>query len=547
MKANAEFQKFLARNPHLREYISKFEKETGETPEFHLKLEREMQTIRFPNIIYLAGEPVFVHIYRKKGEETRYYAIEPQLSKEEQKVYDKVFEQILFLAQHAKEPRDIEELKSLIKTLLDEVVIVGEGKEEKKKLRFNFSLVKKIPVNKKLYEALQYNLIKNIIGMGILEPLSRDPYIEDIFCSGLGPIFIVHKIFGALKTNIIIKSDLELDEYCYKLSEKIDRPLSDAVPIADGTLEDGSRVNIVYSRAISRRGSSFSIRKQVSEPLSIPKIVELGTISAEMAGYFWLAIEHGMNIFFCGESASGKTSLLNACCAFIHPKAKIYSCEDTIEVTVPHNCWQQLTTTTGGVREGGVTMQDLLIASLRSRPNYIIVGEIRGAEGSIAFQAMQTGHPVMSTFHSSSVRKMIQRLTGNPINVPINFIDNLNIAVIMGNYYRKGLFVRRVSEVAEIEGYNKEVGGILTRTMFEWDPISDKHLFKGMFNSYILENKIANILGYSDKRQIYNDLALRARIIKEMVKRKIFDYYEVYEIIKSFNYDGINGLPFKLD
>lgn len=547
MKANAEFQKFLARNPHLREYISKFEKETGETPEFHLKLEREMQTIRFPNIIYLAGEPVFVHIYRKKGEETRYYAIEPQLSKEEQKVYDKVFEQLLFLAQHAKEPKDTEELKSLIKTLLDEVVIVGEGKEEKKKLRFNFSLVKKIPLNKKLYEALQYNLIKNIIGMGILEPLSRDPYIEDIFCSGLGPIFIVHKIFGALKTNIIIKSDLELDEYCYKLSEKIDRPLSDAVPIADGTLEDGSRVNIVYSRAISRRGSSFSIRKQVSEPLSIPKIVELGTISAEMAGYFWLAIEHGMNIFFCGESASGKTSLLNACCAFIHPKAKIYSCEDTIEVTVPHNCWQQLTTTTGGVREGGITMQDLLIASLRSRPNYIIVGEIRGAEGSIAFQAMQTGHPVMSTFHSSSVRKMIQRLTGNPINVPINFIDNLNIAVIMGNYYRKGLFVRRVSEVAEIEGYNKEVGGILTRTMFEWDPISDKHLFKGMFNSYILENKIANILGYSDKRQIYNDLALRARIIKEMVKRKIFDYYDVYEIIKSFNYDGINGLPFKLD
>ncbi|RLG60290.1 MAG: hypothetical protein DRN95_00010 [Candidatus Hydrothermarchaeota archaeon] len=547
MKANAEFQKFLARNPHLREYISKFEKETGETPEFHLKLEREMQTIRFPNIIYLAGEPVFVHIYRKKGEETRYYAIEPQLSKEEQKVYDKVFEQLLFLAQHAKEPKDTEELKSLIKTLLDEVVIVGERKEEKKKLRFNFSLVKKIPLNKKLYEALQYNLIKNIIGMGILEPLSRDPYIEDIFCSGLGPIFIVHKIFGALKTNIIIKSDLELDEYCYKLSEKIDRPLSDAVPIADGTLEDGSRVNIVYSRAISRRGSSFSIRKQVSEPLSIPKIVELGTISAEMAGYFWLAIEHGMNIFFCGESASGKTSLLNACCAFIHPKAKIYSCEDTIEVTVPHNCWQQLTTTTGGVREGGITMQDLLIASLRSRPNYIIVGEIRGAEGSIAFQAMQTGHPVMSTFHSSSVRKMIQRLTGNPINVPINFIDNLNIAVIMGNYYRKGLFVRRVSEVAEIEGYNKEVGGILTRTMFEWDPISDKHLFKGMFNSYILENKIANILGYSDKRQIYNDLALRARIIKEMVKRKIFDYYDVYEIIKSFNYDGINGLPFKLD
>lgn len=536
-----EFQKFLARNPHLREYIDKFTEKTGETPQFYLKLEREMRKIRFPNIIYLAGEPVFVHIYRKKGEETRYYSIEPELSKEEKELYEKVFERILLLAQHAKEPRDTEELKGLIKELLDRVVSVG--KEEKKR----FSLFKKIPVTKKQYEALEYNLIKNIIGMGILEPLSRDPYIEDIFCSGVGNIFVVHKIFGPLKTNIIVKSDLELDEYCYKLSERMDKPLSDATPIADGTLPDGSRVNIVYSRAISRRGSSFSIRKQIAEPLSIPKIVELGTISKEMAGYLWLAVEHGMNIFFCGESASGKTSLLNACCAFIHPKAKIYSCEDTIEVTVPHSCWQQLTTTSGILGSRGVTMQDLLIASLRSRPNYIIVGEIRGAEGNIAFQAMQTGHPVMSTFHSSSVRKMIQRLTGNPINVPINFIDNLNIAVIMGNYYRGGIVVRRVSELAEIEGYNKEVGGVLTRTMFEWDPITDRHLFKGMFNSYILESKIANILGYEDKRKIYNDLALRAKIIDEMVKRKIFDYYEVYEIIKSFNYDGIDGLPFDIE
>ncbi len=541
MKELQVWEKHMKENPHLRRYVQEFVAQGREMPSFHLKLSREVAQDEFPNLIYLAGVPVFIHIYRPpEGGETRYIAIEPALEGELREKYRQVVDALFIFAQHADMPRDEEELKELIDRALSEVSSTAER-------RFELSLIKKVPLSEEERQAIRYQLIRDIIGMGVLEPFSRDPYIEDIFASGLGPIFVVHKFFGNLKTNVVLKSDQEVDEYCFRIGERMDAAISDATPIVDGTMPDGSRVNIVYSRAISRRGSSFSVRKQTSEPLSIPRIVDYGTISSEIAAYLWLAIENGMNIFFCGESACGKTSLLNAACAFIEPTAKVYTAEDTIEVTVPHNCWQQLTTVSGGMKgDFIVSMHDLLIASLRSRPNYIIVGEIRGSEGAIAFQAMQTGHPVMSTFHASSVKKMIQRLTGNPINVPITFIDNLNIGVIMRAVYRGKVLLRRVVEISEIEGYSSEAQGVLTRRIFDWDPVKDVHLFKGMYNSFILENKIAPTLGYEDKREIYKDLALRKRIIEELVRRKIFDYYEVYEIVKSFWRYGVEGLPFQV-
>jgi flagellar protein FlaI len=191
-------------------------------------------------------------------------------------------------------------------------------------------------------------------------------------------------------------------------------------------------------------------------------------------------------------------------------------------------------------------MFDLLRAALRSRPNYIIVGEIRGREGAVAFQAMQTGHPVLATFHASSVRKMIQRFTGDPINVPVTFIDNLNVVFIQQAVYRKGKFLRRCTSVEEIEGYFEEAGGVVTRAVFQWDSIDDVHIFRGMNNSYILENKIAERAGYEDKREIYDDLLLRAKILDEMVNREIFDYNQVNKIIRDFYDRGLEGIPFPI-
>ena len=276
------------------------------------------------------------------------------------------------------------------------------------------------------------------------------------------------------------------------------------------------------------------------------QLVNWKTLSAQIAAYLWLCLENAISIFVCGETASGKTTVLNAMSAFIRPAAKVFTVEDVAEAQIPHEAWQRLLTRETGSSGGRVEMFDLLKAALRSRPNYIIVGEIRSKEGAVAFQGMQTGHPVMATFHASSVRKMIQRLTGDPINVPETFIDNLNIALIQQAIYRGGKLLRRTTGIEEIEGYSSEAGGVLTRNVFDWVPYSDQHEFRGMYNSYILEEKIATMRGLSDKREIYEHLALRTRIIEEMVNRKIFDYYKVFEIIKGFSQKGVEALPFPL-
>ena len=159
---------------------------------------------------------------------------------------------------------------------------------------------------------------------------------------------------------------------------------------------------------------------------------------------------------------------------------------------------------------------------------------------------MQTGHPVLATFHASAVTKMIQRLIGDPINIPVTFIDNLNVAMILQAVYRNGKFLRRCISVEEIEGYYEEAGGVVTRAVFQWDPGIDKHHFRGMNNSYILESKIADKLGYEDKREIYEDMFLRARILQRMKDENIEEYYDVLKIIWDYQEKGLDGLPFPL-
>ena len=298
--------------------------------------------------------------------------------------------------------------------------------------------------------------VRDKVKMGILEPIISDPYIEDISCSGMGNIFIEHKIFKSLKSTINFSTFEELDEFVIELAERIRKPVTYKNPIADATLPDGSRINIVYGRDISKRGSNFSIRKFSEVPLSIFEIVDFGTINYQMLAYLSLAISNGMNLFVAGESASGKTALLNAITTFIPPLSKIITIEDTPELQVPHQNWIREVVQVSKAEEGGaVTMFDLLRAALRQRPNEIIIGEIRGKEGNIAFQAMQTGHSCMATFHAASIEKLIQRITGDPISVPRAYIDNLNIAMLMGMVrLPNGKIGRRITSIAEIVGWD---------------------------------------------------------------------------------------------
>ena len=234
---------------------------------------------------------------------------------------------------------------------------------------------------------LKYVTSRDKIGMGILEPMIRDTNIEDISCSGLGSMFIEHKFFKSLRTSVAFASHEELDGFVVRLSDRIKKPVTFRNPIVDAVLPDGSRINIVYGIDVSKRGSNFTIRKFAETPFSIVQLVQFGSLDWNMAAYLSLMIGEGMNVFVSGETASGKTTLLNALNVFIHPDSKIVSIEDTPELQVPHPNWTQEVTRLAKAGEEGtaIGMFDLLKTALRQRPNMILIGEIRGEEGLIAF------------------------------------------------------------------------------------------------------------------------------------------------------------------
>jgi flagellar protein FlaI len=397
------------------------------------------------------------------------------------------------------------------------------------------------------YRAIEYLLIRDKIGMGVLKPFLSDPYIEDISCDGIGPIFIEHKIFRGLKSVIEFKVSGELDEFVVKIAERIKRPITYRNPVVDATLPDGSRINIVYGTAISRHGSNFTIRKVNEVPLSILDIVGNNGIDYLAAAYLWICVEHGMSLFVSGETASGKTTLLNALTTFIPPENKIVTIEDTPELNVPHRNWIREVALAKGKGEGGgatgeVSMFDLLKAALRQRPNQILVGEIRGVEGAVAFGAMQTGHPVMSTFHAASVEKLIQRLCGDPINIPKTFVDNLNLVIIQSTVKRPdGQLVRRMISCNELVGFNAETQGFTFVQMFAWDPESDTFVWTGRGSSYLLENKIATMLGMPENRKtdIYLEVEKRAKILERLHKAGYTRFWDLFHMMTRIKKQGL--------
>jgi archaeal flagellar protein FlaI len=539
--------------PHLLEYLKMLALAKISIPEYYAELSRSLAQKPELNLIYPVGHKgVFVHILSDEtGDRNYYIQIEPSTVLDIDRKVSAVDDACIAVSYNFSgvDPNQDKEKKLL--EYIDQVTTQKSAVKPAsthKYLRFFHKKkenLEKVVINQNELEAIRYSFLRDKIGMGVLQPLIEDPYIEDISCSGMGNVFIEHKIFKSLKSTITFSNFDELDDFVIRLAERIKKPVTYKNPIADATLPDGSRINIVFGRDVSKRGSNFSIRKFSEVPLSIFEIVDFGTVNYQMLAYLYLAINNGMNVFIAGESASGKTALINALTAFISPMAKVITIEDTPELQIPQQNWirEVVQTTKSSDAGGAVTMFELLKAALRQRPNEIIVGEIRGPEGNIAFQAMQTGHSVMATFHAASMEKLIQRITGDPILVPKTYIDNLNVAVIMGMVkLPNGKIGRRVTSVSEIVGWDPLSQSFNIVEAFRWQEPTDRFDFTGHMTSYVLENKIAPKLGISTNRRqrVYDELEKRAKVLARLHKEKgVTGFYDVLDVLNKAQREGL--------
>ena len=373
-----------------------------------------------------------------------------------------------------------------------------------------------------------YYLLRDFTGYGLIDPLTRDANVEDISCNGVGaPIYVVHRHLGSIKTNMGFEDEGTLDNFVAKLALRCGKSVSVAKPILDAGMPDGNRVNITYGKEVTPKGSTFTIRKFKKNVISPVDLIQHGTISPQMLAYLWTLIEHKSSIMVFGETGSGKTTLLNAFSLFIPPEMKIVSIEDTPEVRLPHENWIQSITRSSFSGEGAeITMFELLKASLRQRPDYIIVGEIRGDEAKALFQAISTGQLGLSTMHASSAEGVIDRLTSPPMNIPISLITSIGcLCHQITVKYKDGSVQRRTMGITEIIKNGSEIE---LKPVFRWNPqtgFKSRGRDKLGWESEQL-GRIAMKAGV-DKRVIEEEMKQKTEMLAQMAENNIHDVAEM--------------------
>lgn len=532
---------------HVREHLEDHYAEATEYP-MHVEELGDEHEAKQPNLFYSLDEDngIFAHIYGDIGVELEYKIIEPKLTNKVNEVYNKVRAAVIRESINHEAMQDGLQNEDTLRDIYEEITTTQRTNSLLSQAT-NIFEQSKVYVPEEMHDVIRYYLIRDTIGLGPLEPLTMDPTVEDIHMMGYDECYMDHGVFSMLPTDLEFPSSEEYDRWLRNIGERIGEPVNDADPITDSTLPDGSRINIIYSDDVSVKGPSLTIRQKEGDALTITQIVNFGTLSPELAAYLWICLENDQTMFVVGETASGKTTTLNCIMTFIPRDSKIFTAEDTLEVQPPHKNWQQLLTREGRDESASVDLFDLVRTALRSRPNYIVVGEVRGEEGRMAFQAAQTGHPVLLTFHAKDIVSMIQRFTGDPINAPEKFMDNCNVALFQNRIQtHDGRVARRVTSVCEIEGYSDEFEGVVSREVFTYDSANDNLMFTGYNNSYILEQKVAPLMGLSDPIEVYDHLEEKKEIIEKMIENEIFTPEEVNGTIAAYQQDGEEGLPFGL-
>lgn len=504
------------------------------------------------NVTYPVSPPfAFINIkFNQEEGEFNYNVLEPKLNEDEEEM--------------------LKEIKTKVETYMDqEEVPIGDENIFDKRPELDAYLKKRyddviylfdFPLTEKRKPVLFYYLSRELFGMARSDPVLKDPFVEDIGCNGPKvPIYLYHRVFGSMKTNVVFPSELELNKFILKLAQISGRHISVYQPILDAVLADGSRINLTLGSEVTRKGSTFTIRKFSYDPISPIDLMRFGSISAHQLAYFWLLIEHKKSILMSGGTASGKTTMLNALSMFIRPEDKIVSIEDTPEIHIDHDNWIQSVSRKGygksmsgisglsgisgmsgggGSGPGDVDLFDLLVAALRQRPEYIIVGEIRGREAFTLFQAIAVGHSSMSTVHAGTIDELLHRVESEPMNIPRILFQSIDAVAFVGQVIYKDDRVRRVKQIMEVLELEADTNNMLTNEAFKWDPRTDNFDYSG--RSFVIE-KIAEQIG-KDLEEFIHEWNRRARYLKMMDKKNLTYYKDVSKAINMYYVDPVTAM-----
>jgi len=494
---------------------------TVEKPEFGILIKEEGKKPAVFREVYPIQEPyVYAAIAKDpKTQKIMYEIIEPTLQKDEE-----------------------ERLKEIKTFLIDELNVSLKEIETKEKAE-NYLKEKtketirkyRIKVPPEAIDKIIYYIIRDFLGYGKIDALMKDNLIEDISADGVNiPIYVWHRMHESLPTNIIFEDEAELDSFVIRMAYLAGKNISIASPILDASLPDGSRVQLTYGSEVTRRGSTFTIRRFKVDPLTISDLIAFNTLSSEMAAYLWYLIENRASVIVAGGVAAGKTTMLNCLSMFIKPEMKIVSVEDTHELNLPHENWIPSVVRLGFGHEdkkgGSITLFDLLKAAVRQRPDYIIVGEVRGEEAYTLFQAMATGHLGMSTLHAESVEAVINRLESEPMNIPKPLIAMIDVVMVIARIEKDGKPARRATTTTEVLELDPKTKSIPTEEVFSWNPRDDKFVFSGY--SSLLERQMKK-LGVT-KGEVKLELDRRKIVLEWMVHKGIRRHTDVANVIREY-------------
>ncbi|WP_435179189.1 type II/IV secretion system ATPase subunit [Halorussus sp. AFM4] len=454
--------------------------------------------------------------YDDAENEHRYHVVEPELDDLEAELLDRLLTDIRNSLIHRRGTRADTDDAATAEAVL---------KEELRELLSTYG----VEVDAASFYRLFYYLFRTFRGFGRLDPLLADPHIEDVSCDGYDvPLFVYHDEYTDIETNVVY-DERELDNLVVRLAQQSGRHVSIGDPVVETTLPDGSRAELALGEEVTPRGSAFTIRKYADEPFTPVDLVEYGTFSLDQMAYLWLAIESNKSLIFAGGTASGKTTSMNAISMFIPPRSKVLTIEDTRELALYHDNWLSSVTRERRGEGADITMYDLLRSALRHRPEYIVVGEVRGEEAMTLFQAMNTGHTTYSTMHADSVQTVINRLENDPINVPRAMIQSLDILSVQTLTYVGDERVRRNRVLAEIEGIDQRTGDLDYSTAFSWNAGDDSFRRN---DSGVLD-EIQDERGWS-RSELLRELRDRARVLQYLRERDVSDYRRFTAMINEY-------------